>query len=287
MTTFVRISMALLCAVLCFTVAPEAAACYSTSLASNGAGEFTSDFNDFTLVLRDAQDPLCYTQAKSALETKMANIATDDPIYWKKWLSGGALTQALASGLAISSTSVFAGSYLDLGSNLDKLLRDAANNYERLLQTNDGLPTGTQVCGGSNLWVGGNTCLEDYAMGSSAWGWITAYRRLSGRDWSSARTKTLDEMKLALAFNTSCIRYNGTRANDPVKGVCNGTLAELNAGTASIISLNHGVQTPAYGVGQMTSISVGFVGLDVAEAPVITTEIPSEQKSIAQALISL
>ncbi|HEX2210163.1 MAG TPA: hypothetical protein VHG93_20980 [Longimicrobium sp.] len=244
--------------------------CWSYYAHTTVRRDFNLDLNDFAYILRDSQDPNCYAEAKTRLQAKMGAIPLD---YWTRWLSGGSLSMALAAGMNI-------GYFTDIGPTLDVRLRNAANSYQRTLQTETGYPGGAVVCGVG----GGNTCLEDYAMGNTTYSWIAAYRRWTGRDWRPARTLAINDMKSTLAASTSCIRYNGARANDPVKNFCNGTLAELRAGTASILSMNHGYQTPAYGVGQMTSLAAGFVALEIAEAPVQSSEIPLEQRDIAKAL---
>jgi hypothetical protein len=236
--------------------------------------DFNQDLNDFALLLRDSEDPNCYQEARTRLEAKMYSLPLN---YWSRWLAGGSLSMALASAMNISY-------FMDIGSSLDVRLRDAANSYQRTLQTSTSYPGDPVVCGGTGLWRDGNTCLEDYAMGNTTYSWIAAYRRWTGRDWRPARVQAINEMKSTLAANTSCIRWNGVRANDVYRGICNGTLAELRSGTASLISLNHTYQTPAYGVGQMTSLAAGFVALEVAEAPVLSGEIPTEQRDIAAAL---
>jgi hypothetical protein len=258
-----------------FGSAPSPSGCWSEFASTAQRPDFNQDLNDFALILRDTQDPGCQPQARTKLEGKMNALPLD---YWKKWLAGGSLTMALAAALNI-------GYFQDIGPALDVRLRDAANSYQRTLQTTTGNPGDPIVCGVSGgLWNDGNTCLEDYAMGNTTYSWIAAYRRWTGRDWRPARAQAISEMNSTLAAVNSCIRYNSARANDPFRGVCNGTLAELRAGTASLLSFNHGYQTPAYGVGQMTSLAVGFVGLEVARATVLSGEIPTEQRDIAKAL---
>jgi hypothetical protein len=233
---------------------------------------FNLDLNDFAYILRDSEssNPECYQEARNRLEAKMYALPLD---YWTRWLSGGSLSMALAAAMNI-------GYRMDIGPSLDVRLRDAANSYQRTLQTESTYPGGPITCGNANLWLGGNTCLEDYAMGNTTYSWISAYRRWTGRDWRPARVLAINEMKYTLTASNSCIRWNGVRANDPYRGICNGTLAELRAGTASILSFNHGYQTPAYGVGQMTSLAAGFVGLEVAEAPVLSGEIPRSSATL-------
>jgi hypothetical protein len=228
------------------------------------------DINDFALMLRSAKTSSCAPVAATKLLAKVRAMNNAGAWNTAPWI-GGALSIALATGLEL-------GAQGQLSAELDDELRKAAKDYLRILQSNP-------PCGfSSGKWTNGNTCAEDYALAAAAHGWRAAYLRLTGRDWRHARTPMLGSMRSMLSDSASCIRKNNSIVLDPSRGICNGTLADLQASppTGYLLSINKHAETPSYGIGQMVHLSAGFNGLDVACEKVLSTEIGAEEKTIAQ-----
>ena len=65
------------------------------------------------------------------------------------------------------------------------------------------------------------------------------------------------------------------------RGPCKGSPDQLGDGftwdgfpqNATVVTINHSFQNPAYGLGQMTAVAVGAVGLEVAKEPFRRTEV--------------
>jgi hypothetical protein len=233
------------------------------------------DFNDFAYIYESAGDPYCAGAAAVKLNTKLSNTSTS--VWQNKWLSGGSVSFIMASGL-------FLGMFGELSPALDQKIRDVANAYSFDVQR-DG--SGNVTCGFAGYkWLTGNTCLEDYAIGAGAHGWRAAYYRNTGRsEWSVARSESIGLISDMLDPTTSCIRKLDPNATkDPAnRGVCNGTYADLTAvpPTGELVTLNHGEQSIAYGIGQMTAFAVAAVGMDVADKPFVKTELGADRVAMA------
>ncbi len=267
--------------------APRAKACAFTDTTATFRYNGEQDFNDWGLILKDARgtDYWCRINAHYRLLEKLN--ATPDS-YWQGFLSGEYVMLVMASGLALGGSG-------SMTPALDARIKCVIDKY-RFAFAND-------VCGWSP--PGGvnhaNTCMDDYAIAASAYGWITAYLRLSGRDWTGARWQTLD--MIHRSFNTRdavCI-FDLAAPLDPVKGPCNACgvdpaptrdnpnprvcangLDRLDGGTVKILSLNDGIQTPPYGIGLIANIAAAFMGLEVARAPIDAGEINADERKILQ-----
>lgn len=252
-------------------VAQPAQACKAYYASDSRRGDIiNSDFNDFAFILDSAGDPYCAGAAALKLSTKLSNMQTSD---WQTWLSGGAVSFIMQSGL-------YLGVLGELSPTLDQKIRDVANNYQFQLQKDI---NGNVTCGFDSFkWQTGNTCLEDYAMGASAHAWRAAYYRHTGRsEWTTARSAAITALSNMLAPDTSCIRKLDPNATKDLmnRGVCNGSYSDLTAvpPTGELVTLNHGQQSLAYGIGQMTSFASAVKGLDVAEKAFAKTELAADR----------
>jgi hypothetical protein len=190
------------------------------------------DINAFASILRSAQVTGCEQVAHDKLYAKLGTIATTSPSKWKEMRSGIALSFALSSGLALG-----ARGYLD--DPLDDRLARAANAYVVAV------PQGTEICGlDGELWKDGNTCFEEFAIGTAGRGWTAAYYRLTAREWFNERTLAYNAFKSALSEQGACIHNPAATVVESNRGVCNGTLADLVAGLPGreMVTLNHTVQ---------------------------------------------
>lgn len=254
---------------LLLATARPAFACKAYYAGDVGRG-LTGDLNDFAYILDSAGDPYCADVAAMKLETKLTNMNQNLNV-WKQWLSGGSVSFVMASGLSL-------GVLGQLSDSLDKKIRDVANAYAY------GPDPGG--CGFDNgNWPSGNTCLEDYGMDASAHAWRAAYYRHTGRgEWTTARSQMLTAASKMLDPQTSCIRFlSGGPFNAAGRGVCNASFSDLGQvpAVAEVVTLNHGQQSLAYGIGQMTSFASATVALDVAERKFSKTELPADRIAMA------
>jgi hypothetical protein len=245
-----------LCLIASFRVSACDAWTASTSYRNDIRG---ADFNDFAMLFRSAGQANCAQVTAERLSEKLASVPES---VWSEWLAGGSLSFVIATGLRL-------GPQGQLSVTLDDQIRDAAKAYSFTRQP------------GGCAFSTGNTCLEDYAMNVAAHGWRAAYLRLSGRSWSSARSSALAAFRDTFRFSNTCFRKT---VNPSATVMCDATLTDLQNREAVAISLNHNEQTPSYGVGQVTSVSAGFVGLEVAEERVLNSEMGSDYKLVAEFL---
>jgi hypothetical protein len=245
-------------------------ACDADLASSSYQGDLAgADLNDFGLILRSAQVNACAQTAHDKLLSKLNSMS---PTLWstKEW-SGVPLSMVLSTGLILGGNG-------HLSDALDLKLAEAANNYS--LKKQDG-------CGfTSTTWQNGNTCLEDYAIDTAGQGWRTAYYRLTGRDWTGARTSTVNAIRNTLSDSTNCI-YDSRLGFDANRGPCNSNLAALDAdtsGSIEMVTLNHGYQNPAYGIGMLTHVATGYVGLEVAQKKITASDIYGSYAPMARQL---
>lgn len=269
-----RLTWLLLACSLFLVFSPDAFACRAYYASDTYRGDIKSaDLNDFAYIFESAGDPWgCAGAARVKLETKLSNMPSS---VWSEWLSGGAVSYIMAAGLFIN---FFEG---PMPASLDQKIRDVANAYQFTLQKDI---NGNVTCGFDSFkWQTGNTCLEDYGMDASAQAWIAAYMRNTGRAWTTNRSAAISAMSNMLAPTTTCIRkFDPNAPKDLLNGgPCNGTYTDLVNGTGEIVSLNHGQQSLAYGIGQMTSFGSAVSALDVAERPFVATELASDRRAMA------
>jgi hypothetical protein len=245
--------------ILLFAFTPIVNACQAPSVPPG------DDLNYFALLLRDAQVNSC---AQSAHDKLLAKL---DSNTWNTERVGVVLSYALATGLVLGGNG-------HMSDALDTKLTLAANSYVFTPQVGCGFTATT--------WQNGNTCLEDHAIAALAQGWRTAWYRLTARDWSTDRSAAITQIRNTLSDTVNCIHHK-TRTYDSSRGPCNATLAELEAdttGNIEMMTLNHGYQNPAYGVGQLTHVSATYVGLEVAFEPVTSLNVGTTYRNMARQL---
>jgi hypothetical protein len=223
---------------------------------ADSASSAAGNFNDYGLLFRGARDPDpgCAQRAATKLYDKLGNEPSSA---WTGFLSGATVTYVMATAMEASGRG-------NLFGDLDARVRDVANTYQLGFATGD-------PCGFANgRWTAGNNCMDDYSIAASGWAWVAAFQRVTARDWTSSRAAAIYYMQQSFnPYDAVCMNMPG-RALDASSGPCNASPSELGAGGARIVSINHGNQTPAYGLGLMTSIAAAFVALDVIQAPVNT-----------------
>lgn len=271
MSRWSLLAVSLVVAAMMMTAPTAMAQCVTTNMSTTWDANINVNLNHYALIWRDARNPACAPSAAAKLSAKL-----DVTPKWNDVFMGWLLAYALASGLELGGVDAnYPNNPALLTTTLDDKLRYAATQYESVLDPNCGFANGNWYSATPNSPRTGNGCMDDYTMATAGYGWKTAYLRLTGRDWRTARQKTIDNSRWAMTStatypHTVCIRSKvnaGYVWASPATGYCNGTLQELAEGKAEVLSINHGNQTPAYGLGLVTGIEVGFNGLDTAEAP--------------------
>lgn len=255
---------AVLCAVT-LAFAPTAEACWTTELNvgwnASEPDALNRNFNDFGAIFLDSHPHAvnCGATAASALKRKLR--AMPDSAF-RGFLAGANVSLAFAAAMQLGPRG-----FVD--AELDAELARAGRLYVMDLDPTNG------GCGFDNgQWARGNTCQEDRLIGAAAYAWIGAYYRKSGRPWSMHRTNAITQIQQALSNADSVCHHNPNLPFDPSRGPCNG------ATTDPIVSLNHSSQSPAYGLGQISSMSVALIGLDAMDAPWSNASLSTYQQSV-------
>lgn len=241
--------------VLCslFLLPTAAEACISSQVSGSFHSKVNDDLGDYGLILDDADNWSCAPTAAAALLSKLrATLAgnhTDElnrvvgP--FQGWLEGAHVSLIFAAALELGAQSL-------LNTTLDTELQKVRNSY---FFNKD---PGCTLSNGS--WS--NACMDDYAIAATAYAWIAQYEKARGRSYSSWASSGQSMVAAALSASDSICIFNPAKAMDPTgRGPCNGTMAELTGGQANLVSLNHGAQNIAYGLGLMTSIASAYRGL--------------------------
>jgi hypothetical protein len=299
--------------------AADAAACYTdtatpqTGFQRTFRNDVNKDLADYGLIFEDAKRRDCSGGSFSPINgaykalldkvTSTLNSGTHtDPFGrvvgpYQGWLEGSQVTLIMSAALQI-------GGHGDMKSELDQKLRDVIASY-----TNNPVLYGKSPrCGIDKPWypgldihgwegTGSDSCMDDYAVGASAYAWIAAYEYKAGRSYTTYRD--LARTAIQQAFDTD--QYGAFRAGDSIcvynpdlgmppitgRGPCNVTTsAQLSTALAGaeprgIYSLNRS-QNAVYGVGLMASISSAFIGLEEAGSQ---TSLSFDQNLIAMALL--
>lgn len=235
-------------------VAPDVQACYSDTASTGWSGALNDDLNDFAMIFMDSHPNAvtCKATAASRLYTKlsaMPDSAFDD------WLVGGSVQLAMAAAMQLGPSGL-------VSKELDAQLARAGRLYTMSLDTvNGGCGFDGFASDGSPRWTKGNTCQEDRLVGAAAYAWIGAYYRKSGRPWTGKKDAAVYQIQQAFSNGDSICRHNSAGSFTGSRGPCNG------GNTDPVISINHGAQSPAYGLGQITSMSVALIGFDAMDYP--------------------
>src|SRR6185369_11843636 len=250
---------------------------FSAAFRTDDAPPYNLAFNDYARILQDSEENSgCALNDTYALTAKLndTNGIDSNGIYhssadhsnvWNSWLSGASVGYIFAAANRIGANG-FATQQLDTA------LRTVIAHFEF---------TGDPGCSKES----GNNCVDDYSVDAPGCAWIAAYKYRRGDDSTSTqhyRDRANDMINSA--FNEVCIRKNdlATPPGDPMT-LCNGNVADLAAGNAHTLSVNHGPQMPSYGFGLMTSIANAELGLQASGSSHTYTP---DQITIAQGLLT-
>ena len=252
----VTVFVAFAAAVLFFS--PAAFACWSDVLMNGNNditawGDLNADFNSMAMIFMDSHPtvaPWCGPGAATRLLTRLqarpASISSG-------WLRGGETALAYAAALQLGPRGLITP---DLDAELARLARDYGY----------GVAPGVPPCGFDNDgWGNGDTCMDNHLLTAAGYAWMTAYLRKTGRPWVNTKMHGVDQIQSAFSMDSICPHdpgYFDTSASK--RGPCKTAPASM------VISLNHSNQTPAYGLGLMTSLSAAYIGYDASDQPFCT-----------------
>ena len=242
------------------------------------------NLGDYGRIFQDAAQPTnsaAWISARDALIRKIDNTIAAGSHYdtvlnktvgpYQGWLEGVNVSLIMASGLLLS-----APNKQQLTRPLDSAIRRAMGSYVFNRDAGCGFSDGR--------WQNQNNCMDDYAVAASGLAWIAAYKYKRGDSGVSYYADAAkNAINSALALDESVCAYPSGSSFSPTsaRGPCTATVADLRNNVAETVSLNHGQQTIAYGMGLMTSISSAFIGLQTANANPTLTQ---DQKDVAFAL---
>ncbi len=189
---------------------------------------------------------------------------------FQRWLAGGDVALIHATALRLANVG-------KLTKPLDDLIHQI--NYQRNVD---------YYCGWSNFWnKDQNSCMEEYAIGSMAYGWLAAYRakRNVGDNVSTPLAAARADVNYTLSTDhySICawdgVTYMSTAPATP----CTGTINDILNNNYVPISFHTGDSIP-YGFGLLTSIASASVGIKIADPNNTNPFLDSTQQAVVQKL---
>jgi hypothetical protein len=219
----------------------------STGWDPNEDDPLNRNLNDFGMFFLDSH-PNNVSCSDSVIADRLTTKLNNMPqSAFTGWLAGGNVALAFAAAMQLGPNG-------GVDADLDAALARAGSYYQMIPHADCGFDNGQ--------WTFGDTCQEDRLIGASAYAWIAAYYRKSGRPWVTKYNAAVTEIQEALSNGDSVCRHDSNLGFDVYgRGPCNGDEND------PIISLNHKFQTPSYGIGQITSMAVALIGMDAAGQP--------------------
>jgi len=255
---------------------------------SSYRGDINHDMGEYGHILDDSQDPNCARAASERLHNKIARTIYYREIYGRFDYDRYRKIYAYQDFVEGTHVSLIFASALVLGEK-GELHTWLDQDLIRVRDLFYAAPYVDSPCGFSwGNWRAGNTCMDDYAVNASAFGWIAAYEAARGRPSSIYADAAKRNIDLAFGPESICISNEFSPQDAQGRGPCNTTdIGELSSQnesgrTAKTFSLNHGTQSPTYGAGLLTLISGALRGLKTAG---YYWGLTYEQKVIARALI--
>jgi hypothetical protein len=242
--------------------------------------------NDYSTLYFDAKNPSCAAAARVRFEDKLrsnvnyansggkicdprrdiaGNPPTTNP--FQPGLAGAAITPIFATAVAL----------LDAGQTVDDTLLQGARNHHQ------GIPSPQDPqCGVASL-PNVNSCMDDYVITASGFGWIAAYEYKRGRSagvttWAgAAQTEINKALSPWTSYGSVCYYRKGS---NPAR--CDATKADVDANLANVIGADHLQENPGYGFALMTSVATACEGMKRAN---VTCTFDSNQVWIARQLL--
>ena len=225
--------------------------------------DIDGDLNDWGALTIDANDPNCAHAAANRLVAKLHSTPLD---HWDDPLAGYSVALIFAAALRLGSYGWF-NTQPDPSYSLTYELDNVKFNYRDQESQAGPCGTGTE----------GNSCMDDYAGAAAAWAWMSAYKKRRGdsdaEDWVTRSRNRINDF-----FNNVCI-FDQANYDDPMNPgyhrICNGTWNDIEDNTGYVFAFEHGIESPHYGFGLLTSIAGAITGIEAGGETV--TLIPEQQ----------
>lgn len=260
-------------------------------LKEDGTDHINLNLDDYGVFFLEAKDPACTATVASALKSKIestlntpfTDAVTRSSQPYGRWLEGGLVSLVFATALELGPRGA-------LDSDLLASLLRVRDSFQF---NRDVLNNGCGLVAGSTL---GNTCMDDYAVGSTGYAWIAAFEASRGWFTDAATMANSARNLVHAAFGTwdsICIHDESPNPADTYapRGPCNVKIdsttsaterQRLNSGLAEAISFNHGPENLGYGIGLLTSIASTANALAFAGQPFSLLDF---EQDIARALL--
>ena len=238
--------------IACHIDAPD----FTTAYRGDTTGDVDLDLNDYGRIEADADDPRCVESALAALQAKLANSLNASPNAFRRWLDSYNVGLVMATANRLGNEGYAAAGdcsgTVAPDTPLDCLLTLVLQRFEVGVTLPEPIPCGLEV-------DPPNTCMDDRSGDASAYAWIAAYRAGRGDDVDALQEKAIDNIHAG--FAAICIHNPAKFAASDRTRLCDGTISELESGSAVTLALNHGYELVHYGFGLLTSIASAVVGL--------------------------
>ena len=242
-------------AVLALFFAPTLHACVAVEgvdFTTAYRGDGNKDFNDYGRLFVDAADPNCAENAMYNLTAKLQNHLNSSPTAFQNGLDGYFVALIYGTALRLGEQG---WANKDLDYQLDFSPDGRPTLSERFVHA----PFGS--CDNEVF----NTCMDDHAGSAAGFAWMAAYKskRPNHNTQADVNAKlAAAQTHIQASMASVCIRK--TPLDRDVLPVCDGTVADLEAGTAQTLSVNGGQQIIHYGFGLMTSVLSAAQGYEAA-----------------------
>jgi hypothetical protein len=234
-------------------IAGESRACNLPTYPSGSP--FCDELDDWATIWEDAQTPGCDANAapwfRDKLQTKYYGGG------FTGFLAGSQASFAYETGLILGGRNL-------LSSDIDNLL--GTIYYDGAISQTCGFSGPVSGSDPTKRWRLGDTCMDDYMIAAAAYAWRAAYMRKTSRWWQGDRASAISNLTMAFDTDQSICISKLDGATDPNKGPCDGTPADIANGIATVLPFNHSGESPAYGIGLITSMANVYLALQTAHA---------------------
>ena len=192
--------------------------------------------------------------------------------YYQQWLAGGIISHVFAAAKEFDYRAI------PTAPDVPSLLSAARSSYAQIREPQD------YYCGMQSLQGTPNSCMEDFALTASGFAWVAAMEYQKKRDpsfWIQKAQGSLSNALTSMAEGGS--NGGGPCVEDLTLGAhnCDGTMATFTPTRYRVIGLDHGMENPNYGIGNMTSVASACAGLFAAGTP---CQFSWQQETVAREL---
>ena len=253
-------------------------------LGGGGTPDANANLFDYGIIFEDSNNTTCAGTASVALYKKVkatlafptyfdGNVNTNVGPYGG-WLEGANAGLVFAAALRLGANGALTKPLVTL---IDSI------TYTYNIDAYCGFATNR--AGGSQVWTTGNSCMDDWAMVAHGKGWQAAWKGKRGVFPNTTIAVASNAITQSLNITESvCVhKHNDPLPNPaPPAGPCTGAVADLASNNATAVALHNGDAMP-YGIGLMTGVSSGTIGMAVAGSSKTFT---SDEITVAKALLT-